>query len=173
MDRLKQDIEEWIVRFVSVYNKELGTIPCPFAKQAMIDNKILYIEFVGEYEHITKRDHLIAMCENYTYHWPKGIEVVIIGYNPTLVSAEELSLVTHEVNNKFARNRGYIVLEDHPDEKENINGAIMNQGKWALLLIQSENKLNKASRLLKKQGYYDSWSIEAMDNVVNWRLDNG
>lgn len=172
MDILKQDIEEWIVQFVCVYNNELDAIPCPFAKQAMITNKIFYIEFVPEYEHITNCDHLIAICENHTYHWPEGIEVIIIGFNPTIISAEELNLVTNKVNDKFARKRGYIVLEDHPDEEENINGASMNQGKWALLFIQSEDKLNKASSLLKKQGYYNSWPKEAMDNIVNWRVED-
>lgn len=171
MDRLKQDIEEWVLQFVSVHNSTLGAIPCPFAKEAILTSKIEYIEFSNAYEHISNHDYLIAICENITYHWPKNKEIAIIGCDPMLVSVKELSSAADIANNKFLRKRGYVVLEDHPNDEEIISNVVMNQGSWALLLVQSLDKLNNASNKLRKQGYYDSWSKENIDSVVSWRLD--
>ena len=30
-----EEIKTWILNFVSVHNETIGTVPCPFAKQAM------------------------------------------------------------------------------------------------------------------------------------------
>jgi hypothetical protein len=65
--------------------------------------------------------------------------------------------------------KGLVALEDHPDDIEVVNGATMNQGTWALVLIQESSKLKAASDMLKKQGYYDNWTQEQLDDVVNWR----
>ena len=42
------DIKQWVEEFVSVHNTELGTVPCPFAKQAMLNDTIAYKEFKDE-----------------------------------------------------------------------------------------------------------------------------
>ena len=63
----------------------------------------------------------------------------------------------------------YVVLEDHPDKLEYVNGVNMNFGKCGLLLIQKLSKLNEASSQLKAKGYYDHWNQQVLDDVVNWR----
>ena len=64
---------------------------------------------------------------------------------------------------------GLVALEDHPHDPEIIAGEPMNQGTWAILLVQATAKLNAASKMLAKQGYYDLWTQEQLDDVVNWR----
>ena len=64
----------------------------------------------------------------------------------------------------------FVVLEDHPDEEENINGVIMNNGKYPIVLMQRLSKIQMFSGILKKRGYYDVWSKENLDDVVNWRF---
>jgi hypothetical protein len=63
----------------------------------------------------------------------------------------------------------YVILEDHPDIPEYINGVCMNFGKCGLLLIQNLDKLNSASDQLRDKGYYSHWTCNNLDDVVNWR----
>ena len=76
-----------------------------------------------------------------------------------------------KINRVILMPNGLVALEDHPTSVEIVNGAKMNQGKWILVLIQSIDKLNRASEILKKQGYYDNWSQENLAEVVNWRTE--
>ena len=42
LELFKKDMESWINDWVSVHNEQLGTIPCPFAKQVMLRDKITW-----------------------------------------------------------------------------------------------------------------------------------
>jgi hypothetical protein len=64
-----------------------------------------------------------------------------------------------------------VALEDHPNDPEILSGETMNFGKAILVLVQRLSKLNGASKILKKQGYYDKWPDENYDDVVRWRFD--
>ena len=46
----------------------------------------------------------------------------------------------------------------------------MNFGKCILILVQRLSVINRKSEWLKEQGYYDNWSEENLDDVVNWRF---
>lgn len=160
---LQKDIENWIHNFVSVHNEQLETIPCPFAKQAVVRNQIVYkiAESISDLNNI---------CELYKdpAQWETK-EVLVIGVEPQLISAMTLVDEVDRLNKEVLIPAGLIALEDHPDIKENISGVIMNQGKWALILIQSKEKLNAASKILEKQGYYSKWTTEQLNEIVTWR----
>ena len=157
----KKDMESWINNWVSVHNEQLGTIPCPFAKQAMLRDKIAWrvADSPEQLEII-----LYALMED---SMPN--EVVAIGIDPQKITPEELRLITKKANDVWLMPKGLVALEDHPDDVEIVGGATMNQGTWALVLIQESSKLKAASNMLKKQGYYDRWTQEQLDDVVNWR----
>lgn len=171
MNDLQADLETWIYEWVSVYNEKLQAVPCPFAKQAYVGNKILIRE-LKRIDTLTMTDYFAAELENYTYHWPNDIEVVALGCRPDLIGSGELSDIVKQCNESFLKNRGYIALEDHPDSLEIVADEIMNQGDWALVLVQAKDKLDKASAILERQGYYKTWSQENLDDVVNWRKNS-
>lgn len=162
VEQLKEDISKWIIEWVSVHNEQLGHVPCPFAKQALLNNKISYATI----RDTTSLESLIKL------YAANGLpsEVFIIGMSKDFISAENLSSLTKYVNKHILMPANLVALEDHPDDAEVINGVRMNQGTWALLLIQSIDKINQASEILKKQGYYDNWSQESYDDVVSWRF---
>jgi hypothetical protein len=162
IDKLKEDINTWVLDWVSVHNDKLGTVPCPFARQALLNNKIDYA---------TVQD-IVSLGSLIKLYAISGLssEVLIIGMDRAAISAENLTSFTEYVNNSVLMPVGLVALEDHPDDEESINGVKMNQGTWALLLIQSIDKINQASEILKKQGYYDNWSQEEYDDVVSWRF---
>lgn len=162
VEQLKEDISKWITDWVSVHNDQLGHVPCPFAKQALLNNKISYAT-------INDTTSLESLIKLYAMN---GIpsEVFIIGMSKDFISSENLSSLTKYVNKHILMPANLVALEDHPDDAEVINGVKMNQGTWALLLIQSIDKINQASEILKRQGYYDNWSQESYDDVVSWRF---
>jgi hypothetical protein len=87
------------------------------------------------------------------------------------MSVEELQATVTQFNNTCSYlNKDLVALEDHPSDPEEVNGVTMNFGKCILVLVQRLSKLNKASAMLKKQGYYDNWSQENYDDVVSWRI---
>lgn len=161
IEQLKEDVSQWIVEWVSQHNEMLGTIPCPFAKQAMLRNKIAW-QLVDSAEQLEQ-----SLNDLTTNGIPN--EVVAIGIDPHKISPEELSSIIEKANDDWLMPAGLVALEDHPDDREVINGAIMNQGTWALVLVQESSKLKAASDILRKQGYYDCWTQEQLDDVVNWR----
>jgi len=162
IEQLKEDISKWILDWVSVYNEQLGSVPCPFAKQALLTNKI-------DYATAQDLDGVKGLLQLYAMGGIKG-EVLVIGMLRDAVTPNNLSFFVKDANNSILLPANLVALEDHPDDEEVINGVKMNQGKWILILIQPINKINQASQILQKQGYYDKWSQEAYDNVVSWRF---
>lgn len=155
---LQIDIEKWITEFVSVYNEQLGAIPCPFAKSAMMNGRIKYIEADYGYE-------MVNMCE-YLSRTDLSHEVVVVGIDidKSGITPAGLERIVSECNN-YLRQIKSVALEDHPHSTESINGVTMNEGKWALLLIQKSDKLVKARRILKEQGYYTNWSEQQQQEM--------
>ncbi len=162
VEKLKEDISKWILDWVSVYNEQLGTVPCPFAKQALLTNKI-------DYATAQDLDGVKGLLQLYAMGGIKN-DVLIIGIDKACTSAQDLSLLVKDANSNILMPAGFVALEDHPDDEECINGVKMNQGTWALVLVQATDKINQASLILKKQGYYDNWSQEEYDDVVSWRF---
>ncbi len=149
------EIKTWINEFVSVHNDSIGHIPCPFAKQAMVDEKIKYVAGFDT-------------LDDLVLNWSDDVEVVVF-YAPTeQYQLHELTYIVDEFN-KQAMSKDIVALEDHPHDPELLNGATMNFGKAILILVQRLSKLNLASKILHKKGYYDNWPKENYDSVVKWR----
>ena len=172
MSSLQKDLESWIYSWVSVYNENLQAVPCPFAKQAYVDGKILVQEItpMGGY---SMSELIYGYLDTITNPWPfVEKEVIVLGCDPATITAVELADTVADCNAATLEPRGYVALVDHPASPEIIAGETMNQGSWALVLLQSKEKLNKASAMLERQGYYSTWSEENLNDVVNWRKNS-
>jgi hypothetical protein len=97
-------------------------------------------------------------------------DAVILCFDHTKFSAGQIELFTTHVNSILMW-QDYVVLEDHPDSEEYVNEVKMNFGKCGLMILQRLSKLNTAANQLKNKGYYNTWSQENLDEVVNWRYD--
>ena len=160
-----QDIEQkltaWMVNFVERPHPGLdGWAPCPYARQARITNQIK----------IVHSDHrrLMATVEQVLPELEQK-EVVVVCFDHTEISAQELEKLIKVYNQQVLMDRNYVILEDHPDAEELINGVPMNFGHCGLLVIQKLDKLTTASEQLKSKGYYDTWNQSELDQVVTWR----
>jgi|TARA_R100000027_G_scaffold16673_1_gene12042 hypothetical protein len=156
-----KDIQKWIEEFVSVHNETIGQVPCPFAKQAMLDERINYVP--GGKHTIT------PLLNSLASNWDEKYEVVVVYADKDELTPNELKTIVDDFN-RFARDKDVVALEDHPNDPEILNGVSMNFGKAILILVQRLSKLNKASDILKKKGYYDNWPKDNYDDVVSWRF---
>lgn len=164
---MESDVHAWILDKLSVDLEEFNNMPaCPYAKQALLDGKIKCVEINSVFGPDLIPDQFLAELENFSYQWPKGSEVVVLGCNPELISAEQLTELAEQANNTFLKARGYLVLEDHPAVEESVAGYVVNQGTWALLLLQPKKKIIAAREILDRRGYYKNWDHEYYKEVV-------
>jgi hypothetical protein len=157
---IKEKLINWIINFLEVPNQQLNDwAPCPFARQARVKNNISYkfctvAEFtyvLAESIYILEQKDVVVICFDHTHIDPLTLQKWV------------------EDKNKMLNPAGYVVLEDHPDSLELVNGVKMNFGHCGLLLMQKLDKLNIASEQLRNKGYYDVWSKDELDSVVSWR----
>ena len=155
---VRQKLEQWLVNFVEKPNPLLNNWPpCPYARQARVADQI-HVVFDSPLEiarYISKLD---------TH------DVVVLCFDHTKFSDSQIELFAKHINSILIW-QDCVVLEDHPDSEEFINGAKMNFGECGLMILQRLSKLNTAADQLRDKGYYATWSENNLDQVVNWRYD--
>ena len=162
-EKFQNDVSDWILNWVSQHNEKLKKIPCPFARNALMSKKIDWAT-APDLKSLESLLRLLAMNGLHN-------EVLIVGMHRNSITSAQLSSLIKDINKTELMPKNIVALEDHPDDHEVINGEKMNQGEWVLILIQELDKINQASKILEKQGYYADWSQEAYDDVVSWRFN--
>lgn len=159
---IQEQLLAWMKEFVEQPNPVLGNwAPCPYARQARINNQIK-VEFI----------EALGLCKE-TYdnlHWLDSFDVLILCFDHKKIDPV-LTQAYVKILNSSLMKENIVILEDHPAAKEYVNGVKMNFGKCGLLVIQNLDKLNTASEQLKSKGYYDHWSQAELDEVVSWRVE--
>lgn len=159
---VKANIEQWIMNFVEVPHANLGGwAPCPYARKARLDRDFdvrLGLAPIHDLMQVNRQGL-------------GGKSVVIFVYEPTDISAAELSHAVDICNQKFLVPNNLLALEDHPDDAEVVNGVIMNNGTYALALIQSLTDLNDKAQLVGRKGFYDTWPDEYLTPLFKHRQD--
>jgi hypothetical protein len=162
LEIVKQDIEKWIVDFVEVPHPALGGwAPCPYARKARLDRD--FDVRLG-----------LAPIHDLVQTSRKGLEgksVVIFAYDPKDVSYTELSYAIDVCNKEFLLPNNLLSLEDHPDDPEVVNGVCMNNGTYALALVQSLSDLNEKAQLVARKGFYDTWPEDYLKPLFKHRRD--
>ena len=158
---VQRDIELWIENFVEVPHPALGDwAPCPYARRARLDRDFEVRIGVNPYFDL----RVVAQT---------GIakSVVIFVYESTAYTAEQFSVQLEAANKEFLLAKDLLALEDHPDLPELVNGVSMNQGTYALALVQSLSDLNNKSQLIAQKGFYDTWPKDYLQALFNHRQD--
>lgn len=160
---IKHKLDQWLTDFVEANNSQLGNWPpCPYARAARLSGMISTVfatpmEFVDVIREstatLTNKD-VVVVCFDHHNISPEDLQEFVASMNRTLMPVD------------------YVILEDHPDAPEYVNGVKMNFGLCGLLVIQRLSKLNNAADRLREKGYYDTWDKAAVDDVVTWRYQN-
>jgi hypothetical protein len=64
-----------------------------------------------------------------------------------------------------------IALLDHPYLPETVNGIGMNQGTYALVLVQSLPDLDQKAAAMGRKGFYDTWPEPYLRELFQYRQD--
>lgn len=162
IEQVKKDIEHWIVNFVEVPHPALGGFPpCPYARSARL--KKSYEVYLGTDPYYDLKNRA---------RWGMGNkEVIIYAYDPKEWNRELFSASIESANTEHLLRADILALEDHPNDVENVNGVIMNQGTYALALVQSLSDLNEKAAIMGRKGFYDSWPEEYLQALFHHRQD--
>jgi hypothetical protein len=162
LETVKQDIERWIVNFVEVPHPALGGwAPCPYARSARM--KRSYDVRVGVNPYFDLKNQA---------RWGMGNwEVVIFAYDPEEWPYDLFSANLKNANEEFLLRNDLIALEDHPADAEIVNGVCMNQGTYALALVQSVSDLNAKAKTMAEKGFYHNWPEEYLQGLFQHRKD--
>lgn len=162
IDQVKHDIEQWMINFVEVPHPALGGWPpCPFARQARM--KRSFEVYLGSDPYFDLKNRARFGMGNK--------EVIIYAYDPAEWNHELFSASIKSANTEHLLRNDILALEDHPADVENVNGAIMNQGKYALALVQSLSDLNSKAKMMAAKGFYDSWPEDYLQALFHHRQD--
>jgi hypothetical protein len=157
-----QDILAWSENFVEVPHPALGGwAPCPFARQARLQGTVGI--FVGQEPYFDLESRAALGMQQY--------QVIIYAYDPAEWTCEYFSPRLKLANRDFLLSVDLIVLEDHPDDIEDVNGVIMNQGKYALSLVQSLSDLNQRAQQMASKGFYNGWHEGYLTGLFEHRKD--
>ena len=156
-------ITRWMKEFVEQEHPVFAGLPaCPYARQARLSGRVRMIHMTSAepdsncWQHISNTDF-------------DETDALVLILDPKRWTLKYTHDVVDQLNSVFMP-RDVVVLEDHPRQKEEINGVIVNNGRYTLLLCQRLSTLNRFSEILKKKGYYDQWSKKNIADVVTWRL---
>lgn len=159
-EQAKIDILLWITGFVEKPHPLLnGWPPCPHARKARLDGQFDIRQ--GQIDPYTDLMH--ADLGDYL--------VIAYVYDRDLLTAERFNQQIDSVNQGFLISRDIIALADHPDDVEEVQGVLMNQGTYAIAFIQPLSKLNAFASQIAEKGYYNQWPDEYLEQLFKHRTD--
>ncbi len=159
---VKQDIESWIETFVEIPHPALGDWPpCPYARNARLNQ---------EYEVRIGINPLLDLAQ-LALSGLGNKKVIVLAYDPVRWTYDQFHEALEQANCEFLAAKDIIVLEDHPADPEIVNGVSMNQGTYALALVQSLSDLNDKAELMARKGFYDTWPEDYLQTLFRHRKD--
>lgn len=160
IDQARQDILQWIMDFVERPNPKLsGWPPCPYARQARLQNKISIQKGRDPFADLL----CLGRIEPY--------DVIALVYDPKEWEVNEFEYMVAASNRGFLNQRNLHALSDHPDCPEIVNDVIMNQGTYAIVFVQDLAKLNQAAKDLVVKDYYKGWTEHYLQELFYQRDD--
>jgi hypothetical protein len=162
LEQVKQDIESWIKNFVEVPHPALGGFaPCPYARQARL--KKSYEIYLGTDPYYD--------LKNRSRYGMDNREVIIYVYDAVEWPHRLFADSVNSANTEHLLRNDLLALEDHPTDVEMVNGVIMNQGTYALALVQCLSDLNARAKQMAVKGFYHDWPEEYLQGLFYHRQD--
>lgn len=156
---MNDDIEKWILDFLSVPHPVFGNLPpCPYAKRAWLDGKVEVREVTGGHVYVDLQVAVMGLLHNF----PKDKDLVMFLLDPNSIPCEKLTNIAITNSNKE-----FALLDDHPEQVEKVEDVVLNNGKYAILFVQRRNELLKAREDLKNTGYYDNFNEDYREDVLS------
>jgi hypothetical protein len=163
INQVKQYIWDWVNNYLSVPSPEFaGLSPCPYSRKVMLENRVEIRWFQGP--------DLLHVLTEIAKTWSDVLEVVILVADPKNISYSDITDLITQVNQTTLAKENLVALRDHPDAISDLPRSSATNGKYVLVFVQRLNKLIEATEYLSKNGYYQHWSNEELEDIVNWRF---
>jgi len=155
------EIERWMATFVEVPHPSLGGwAPCPYARRARLDRDFEVRVGINPYFDL-----------RFVSQTGLAKSVIIFVYESTAHSYEHFHAQIESANTEFLLPKNLLALEDHPASAEIVNGVSMNQGTYALALVQCLSDLDQKAQQMAQKGFYDTWPKDYLKTLFNHRKD--
>ena len=161
LETVTHDIERWMATFVEVPHPALGGwAPCPYARRARLDRD--FEVRIGR----NPFEDLIAVSYSML---PKS--VIIFVYDSLAHPYEQFHREVEYANVNHLVPKDLLALEDHPAAPEIVNGVTMNQGTYALALVQRLDDLDQKAQVIACKGFYADWPESYLKELFQHRQD--
>jgi hypothetical protein len=153
----------WMENVLEKPRKELGGWSlCPFAKKARTQDKI-YVSFIDwQNIHAEIKKSFIEL---------ESKEVGVLLFDPKEINSIELGYFVVNINESIMKHN-YIIIPDHPDNNEILNGINTHFNEAGIILVFKLDFLNKSALFLKEKGYFYHWPKNRIKEGINWRYNN-
>jgi len=150
-NQMTKEVEDWINETLSKPNEIFGNLPpCPYARKAWKDKKVK-----------VTYDKAV-LIEDYAKLKSGEIDLIMIIQQDA--SVDELYKLKDYLESNLGKD--YVILEDHPELKEEVGGMNLNFGK-PVLFVQNRNKLTEARKFLESTDYYKNFEKEYKDDILS------
>lgn len=149
MNEVKKNLLEW-AEYVGIKRPEIGNWPiCPFAK--LTKSLEIIIDDIANIE-----NHIETARAN---------EVTILTKGDSSPPFDDLDYICRSLNKKYT---DLIFLPDHPDCHNFIQNLETGNQKYAVVIIQSKEKLLKSRKALENTDYYSYWSEIYKEEIFSY-----
>ena len=165
MHRVEADIRKWSHEFLEVPNEKLnGLPPCPYAKQAWLDNKVVFSINTG----------LDGLAKEVADFYEHDYDIVVWA-NEVLPDVEYLDGWCDGANEALSiAGKDIHLMVFHPDydaEKAGldflIDDNVVDPGlDYCMVFVQRLSTLDDAALSLEKSGYYQHFPTEVYESLV-------
>ena len=165
MHPIEADIRKWSHEFLEVPNAKLnGLPPCPYAKQAWLDNKVVFsintglqglVKEVADFE---QHDYDIVVWANQYLPDMEYLDGYCDGINEAMsIAGKDMHLmVFHPDYDATEAGLDFLVEEDVTDD-----GLV-----YCMVFVQRLSTLDDAALSLEKSGYYEHFPKEVFESLV-------
>ena len=164
--KITKDILNWSINFVEKKSNKLNDWPiCPYAKQALIDEKVAIL-----FKYDSHYQVLYSTISQFEDIFDLAI-IVDLGNNK---SAEDFHNYLDDINTAISDgmfiDKDMWVMGFHPDDEpsdfeEEVDFDPVTEVEYAMIFVQRLSKLQVAADKLNKRGYYNSYGSDY--NVID------
>jgi hypothetical protein len=149
----------WI-EYLTKPQDRIGGMPiCPFAKKAMKYDMVEIINVKRSVYGLLR--HVVSVIKK----WDSEKELYVL-VDSSHNAYGDLRQIQSMLNSKYLE---FTFLLGHPDRPFSINGVVTTFSESPIFFIQKKTDINRAQVSLLKTEYYEFWTKEQLDNIVNWR----
>lgn len=153
-------VEDWILSLTHT-QESLSNMPvCPYAKQAYVNKLYQVLD-----THIHTVEDKIDNADLIKY------QVIILKLNDYEQYDIDILSEKTKILNSIYNKKDIVILDNDPRTPFFIKDIKTTYEDGYLWLLQSLSDLTDKSNILKKTDYYNHWTKEQLDEVVNWRVN--